>query len=195
MTNEDRKSVDEIRVMHDALKSHPYRVNREAALKRSYLDLYWECFEACRIHFDYLSNQPDVKWEGKITEQCFHQAYHDINFGRIDRIKMDPQRFMLFELTLSMIHTALDTGKVDYYWTYDTGVNLLKGLPRLSKWEYDWAEGKWHSTYNVRQLTEALADFKAIVEKNGGYDSLVYTETIEAWYKRELVYAYRKCRD
>lgn len=174
--------LQDIQELHDAIKRHPFRINKDLQYQKEYGQLFWDCFLKC---YEYTKAHELDDDKSKVTKDCFYKAYHDCNsvytqtkFYKDCVIAGDSM--MLLEHTIGMIHRFIDYGWVDYYWTYYTGCNILRGLPRLTKWVY---EDKWHSNYTSHEIEEALVDFKEKVSK-WGY-TVMWDKASEDWYNEE----------
>ncbi len=109
--------LQKLQMLHDVIKSNPYREDAFAydSFKEGYfrtLQMLSDCFfEWCKSHR--LSSNPI----GRISPNFFHDLNHCISVCR--HAQYGTARYnhaeTMIEISLSLIHTYLDTGKVEKY--------------------------------------------------------------------------------
>lgn len=111
-----KKSLEEFEELHDKIKQHPYRLNREEKYIKSYAELCYELSD----QFWYHTRESKYKNASRMI--------HDFNLwianlNRIDKEGNPVTKVRDFadyhvERCISAIHHFIDTGKADYYFDF-----------------------------------------------------------------------------
>lgn len=149
-----------LRELHDAVKSHPYRME----FKEEHLSDYRKLlYTLSGVFFDNF----------KQSEQCKKAKYppysfeHDFN-SAIYSFEKDTNSLAHVETCIGIIHRYIDTGVLNEYYTYYGGCNILKALPRRRKHIWNKENKYWVSQFTKEQLQNAVEEIEQYVDSHNG---------------------------
>lgn len=163
--------LEHLKELHELVKSNPYRINRDEKYLKGYEDL-----------LDKLSHQFYLA----VKETKFKDAtnmIHDFNGSIRNLNSKDSGHWYHVERCIGTIHEFLDTGEINSYWTYYTGVNIPEGLPRNIKREF--VDGKYYPVFKKHEAKEAIESVENKIKKNPK-DAKWYEPELE-WIKSAII--------
>lgn len=170
--------------LHDTVKLHPYRLNlgsADVALKGDYnksvkalLEEFWA--EAMKI--PYL----------KKARSYIGLFYHDFLSALMRRLNYTADEVIHLERCIACIHRFIDTGRVDEFYTYYTGVNICDSLNRSRKYIYDAKKDCFVPQFSLSEVKNALREYEDYIANGGMLFSIAgkYTEHGYATLKQQL---------
>jgi hypothetical protein len=150
--DEEKKqsTIIKLKKLHDSVKEHPYRLGSEEKYLKSYiklLDDLMTCF------YWVISETIYKKSRGMLHD--FRGAIY--NLGR--KYIYENEALYFIEMCIGVIHEYLETGDVLKYFTFYTGQNILKSLPRLIEYSHK-LNGEYKPKFTQSQVKNALDEIK-----------------------------------
>jgi hypothetical protein len=166
-----------LKQLHDEVKNHPYRINKEERYRKSYQDLLNE------LSSEFWKEVRETEYHGA-SNMC-HDFYYCIRWLHADR----NEDILHIERCLSTIHDFIDTGRVDTFYVYYNGVNT-HNLPRLSKHIYCPIDKVYRVKYSEEEFNKGISFLTEMCEdvKIKPFYEIYLTRLIENrnyWYKNE----------
>jgi len=168
--------------LHDMVKNHPYRTNKE----ESYLSVYKKLlYKLSEEFYDSL---------GTSKYKNARNMIHDFNgsIANIGRTNYDDSMAIAHvEKCIGTIHEFIDSEKVEYFYVYYAGCNHFE-LPRVQKYVWDEAFNKYFLFCTEQEFDKSIAwlEQKLPVEKD--WDWKTYQPALdwvkiqkEHWYKNK----------
>jgi len=115
--------------LHDAVKNHPYRTNKQDEYRKTYKELLGE------LSHEFYMTVKETKYKAS------GDMVHDFNMwmSYLGRPEYDDEATIHTERCIGTIHEFISTGKVESFWNHYFGKSKI-GLPREKK--YIWIEDK-----------------------------------------------------
>ena len=154
--------MDKLKLLHERVKSHPYRINRDEEYLNSYQNLLYNLADA---FYDVIKET-----EYKNASNMLHDFMASIR----NIYSKDSGHIYHIERCIGTIHEFLDTKEVNSYWTYYTGVNSPESLPRNIKYEF--VDNKYYPVLKGYERDRAIEEIREKIEKNPKFKNLYLLE-------------------
>jgi len=155
--------------LHDNIKNHPYRLNREekylAVYKRLLFDLSEKFYEELQTS------------KYKNATNMIHDFNASVaNIGRENY--NDSMAVAHVERCLGTIHIFIDTNKVESFWTYYTGCNHYE-LPRNKKYVWDDTSKKYFLFCTEQEFNKSISWLESKLPDKKDWSWKVYQPALD----------------
>ena len=167
LTQEEKVSI--LSHIHDGIKNHPYRIEFDEAYMKPYIALLYklsDAFYECIKNTIYSNAQ---------------NMLHDFNSAIFNLIYYADKKDIIchIERCIGIIHRFISTGVIPIYYTYYTGVSILKSKNRLTVYVFDDTINKYIPRYSEMEVSDFIAEIEDYKYHNGifGNEYSPYSKT------------------
>jgi hypothetical protein len=165
--------------LHDIIKNHPYRVNKEDKYLDSYKKLLY------KLTHKFYEVLRDSKYKNA------RNMIHDFNasISNIGKENYDDSMAVAHvEKCLGVIHIFIDTNKIEFFWTYYTGYNHLE-LPRNKKYIWDDSTNKYFLFCTEQEFDKSISWLQSKLPIEKDWSSKMYQPALD-WVKEQKEHWY-----